>query len=263
MKKRSTLQSGEYSPEVSAPEAYRRQIAECAQALAVARGEAVSGYLAAGNTAEMVKMFTDGNLDKRFLKLKDQLELLADAFEDFDDLVAEYVKSRPLNAYDTRSSDANHFTEWLEQSRRLSAEQHDLITCQRSRHEVEERASQQRLQHIRFQEFAASRERFLGEWGPDPELRIELNPVRVWATFHTPVLLDEDDHLPAIVVFFPVEDNIHTAVVEVHAQALLRELETRGPSRLDDLAVDCLPEIREEIATICGDFVELGLAALV
>lgn len=263
MKKRSTLRHNESPPGGPAPDGYRRQIAECAQALAIARGEAVTGYLAAGNTTEMVKMFTDGNLDKRFLKLKDQLELIADEFEDFDDLVAAYVQSRPLEAYDTRASDAEHFMDWLEQTRRLSAEQHDLITCQRSRHAVEDVAARQRLQHVRFQELAASRERFLDEWETNPELRIELNPIRVWATFHTPALLDEEDHVPAIVVFFPVENNIHTAVVEVHAQALLRELEARGPSRLDDLAADCLPEVREEIAAICRDFVELGLAALV
>ena len=262
MNKRLSTPTDRDALDSCAVDEYRAQITACARSLSVAHVADVTGYLAAGNTSEMVKMFTDGNLDKRFLKLKDHLELLNGGFPEMEDLIAAYVKTIPLAAYDTGSSDAEHFLEWLQRSRSLTPEQIDLITCQRARRAVEELAAANRLQHLRFQDFAVLRERLLPEWGARPELRIELNPVRVWATFSTPVLLGEGDEPPATVIFFPVENDIHTAVLEPQAQSLIQDLEARGPSRLDDLASDCLPDVREEIIELCRDLVELGLAAL-
>ena len=64
---------------------YAEQIRRCAQALAIAKNDQVTGDLANGHTMEMLKMFTDGNLDKRCQKLIDECEIMADEFEDLED----------------------------------------------------------------------------------------------------------------------------------------------------------------------------------
>ena len=93
---------------------YRRQIARCAQALAVARNQDVEGFVVGEAPAAVLSLFTDGNIDKRIQKLQDQCELLSEAFEDLDDWINKYVRHIPLDAYDTGSSDGNNFVRWLE-----------------------------------------------------------------------------------------------------------------------------------------------------
>ena len=105
-------------------EAYREQIRRTATALAIARNEELDSDLAPGVTTAHVKMFTDGNLDKRFSKLQDGCELLADGFDDLDDLIEAYVRSVPLSAYDVASTDA-----LLEAARKMLHDRFGIEHC--------------------------------------------------------------------------------------------------------------------------------------
>ena len=122
-----------------------------------------------------MKIFVDGNLEKRFEKLQAQLEFVADGFDRFDDLIADYIRARPSAAYDTGISDGERMLVWLTETKglsqnptdarnvrgdsnqrrgfridtkTLSPEQLDYIACQRARHAIEETARQ----HIEPQE---------------------------------------------------------------------------------------------------------------
>ena len=66
---------------------YRDQIQRCAQTMALGCVEDVRPFLANGMTVEQVKLFTDGNLDKRFEKVLDQVDLLKTAFDNLDDFI--------------------------------------------------------------------------------------------------------------------------------------------------------------------------------
>ena len=66
---------------------YRRQIAQCAQALALAQHESVQRFVVGPAAAEQIKLFTDGNLDKRYMKLIDHFDEMAAEFDAFDELV--------------------------------------------------------------------------------------------------------------------------------------------------------------------------------
>ena len=90
----------------SVPE-YALQIRRITQALAVAHNDVVRSDLLPADRLELVEMFTEGNLDKRFDKLTDQLELLEESFDDLPELISEYVRTIPLAAYDTGSSDGD------------------------------------------------------------------------------------------------------------------------------------------------------------
>jgi hypothetical protein len=242
-------------------EEYAEQIRRCAQALSLAKNDQVAGVLAKGHSLAMLKMFTDGNLDKRYQKLADECESLMDAFDDLDEVIVDYVKTIPLAAYDTGCSDAEHFLRYLESRRSLTPEQKDLVTCQQGRYALEFLAMERRLEHVRFQEMSGLAESLAEEWGSNPDLWVHLNPLRVWATFQTNVLLDEDDPVPATVLFYPVREDIRTAVLEEEGIAVARFLETRSRARLEDEGWEETGLGREERIEICRDLAEIGLAA--
>jgi hypothetical protein len=249
-------------PPIDSLAEYRAQITACARALAVADNAVVAPFLPAGVADAAVKMFTDGNLDKRFQKLTDQLELLADSLDDLEELIVRYVRTVPLAAYDTGCTDAERFLLWLPEQRELTPAQRDLVACQRSRHAVEFAGRKQRLAHVRFQELASMAEPLSAEWGTNPELRIALNPIHVWATFETTALLDEDTDVPASVLFFAVRNEVRTAVLEADGRELVRALAISGPCRLDDLIFGGAAGVeQDELIDLCRDLAEMGLAA--
>jgi hypothetical protein len=240
---------------------YAEQIRRCAQALALAKNDIVQGDLANGHTLEMLKMFTDGNLDKRYQKLVDECEFMAEEFDELDETIVEYVKTIPLTAYDSGCTDAERFLRHLESTRALTPEQKDFITCQQGRYALEFQALENRLEHVRFQEMAGMAETFAPEWGVNPDLWIHLNPLRVWATFHTTVLLEKDDETPAKVLFYPVGADTRTAVLEEDGLAVVRFLETRRRARIDDQTWEETGLSREERIEIGKDLADIGLAA--
>lgn len=242
-------------------EEYAEQIRRCAQALALAKNDLVQSELASGHTLERLKMFTDGNLEKRFEKLVGECEFLAEEFEDLEEVIICYVKSIPLTAYDTGCTDAERFLRHLEATRSLTPEQTDFITCQQGRYALEFQALEHRMEHVRFQEMSGMVETFSEEWGTNPDLWIYLNPLRVWATFYTTVLLEEDDEVPAKVLFYPVGADTRTAVLEDDGLAVVHFLETRNRVKLDDRAWKETNLSREERIAICRDLADIGLAA--
>ena len=195
-------------------ENYRDQIQRCAQTMALGHVEEVRPFLDVGTTAEQVKLFTEGNLDKRSGKVLDQVELLKAAFDRLDDLVDEYILEVPLAAYDTGCSDGDRFLHWLMLTQPISPEQQDYVTCQLARHEVERIARSNRLGHLRFQELHSLTACLTDDLGANPRLRVHLNPIRTWTAFQTAVLLGEGVMAPAEVVFFASGSQIRTSVLE-------------------------------------------------
>ncbi len=245
----------------TSPEEYADQIRLCAEALSLAKNDQVAGDLAGGHTLERLKMFTDGNLEKRYDKLIDQFEFMMDEFDGLEDIVIEYVTSIPLSAYDTACTDGERFLKHLEATRELTPQQQDFVTCQRSRYALELLAIEHRLEHVRFQELAGMVETLAPEWGSNPKLWVHLNPLRVWATFQTTALLDEEDETPAAVVFYPVREDIRTALLEEDGVAITGFLENRRRARWDDPAWEEIGLSRAVRVEICRDLAEIGLAA--
>src|SRR5262245_39962581 len=133
-------------------ETYRQKLTRLARALASADALAVAGDLATGCPPRRAILFTDGNCEKRFEKLTDQLDFVAPAFDDFPGLIDAFIRSQPLVAYDTGASDGEQMLLWLTRTQNCTAEQLDHIACQRGRHAVEDLARCNRLGHTRFQE---------------------------------------------------------------------------------------------------------------
>lgn len=243
---------------------YREQLRTCAQNLAVAKNDAVKPFLPSEDLAAMVKEFTAGNLDKRFGKLNDQFEFMAEEFPELEDWLVEYVKTVPLQAYDVGTTDSIEFLSWVREHKSLSPEQLDFVVCHESRVAVEEAARKNRMAHIWFQDVLSNSEERAGEFGTNPALWIHLNPIHVWATFRTDVLIGDDADLPATVVFFPHGSDIRTAVLERDGATLISKLEDLGPLRLEQLLVVLDGELQLERADLIAtgrDLAEMGLIA--
>ncbi len=242
-------------------ETYRDQIQRCAQTMALGYVEDVRPFLAHGEKIEHVKLFTDGNLDKRIDKVLDQVELLKPVFEQLENLVSEYILEVPLAAYDSGCSDGDRFLRWLSLTQVATPEQQDYITCQLARHEVEHIARKNRLGHVRFQELRSLTERLKEELGTNPKLRVHLNPIRTWTTFQTTVLLDEGATTPADVMFFACRNQIRTSAFEETGRYFVEALASHGPLTLQDWKRLDRSVSRGELMEFCLDAAEMGFVA--
>lgn len=240
---------------------YRDQIQRCVQTMALGCVEDVRPFLADGMTVEHVKLFTDGNLEKRFEKVLDQVELLKAVFDNLDELVDEYILEVPLAAYDTGCSDGDRFLRWLKLTHVTTPEQQDHIACQLARHEVENVARKNRLGHIRFQELRSMADQLAEEFSTNPKLRIHLNPIRTWATFQTNILLDEESTAPADVLFFANRQQIRTSAFDDDGKYFVETLASHGPFTLTDWKHLDRSTSRSDLIEFCLDAAEMGLVA--
>jgi hypothetical protein len=245
-------------------ETYRQKLTRLARALARADAPAVAGDLAPGCPPARTRLFTDGNCEKRLEKLTDQLKFVAPAFSDFPGLIEAFIRAEPLAAYDTGASDGERMLLWLTRSQNCTRQQLDHIACQRGRHAVEDLARCNRLGHVRFQELCSVTP------GDEQELQLllaagaalHLNPIRIWTTFHTRVLLDEDADVPAAVILFPIGRQIATAVLEEDGRPLVNELARLGSCSLAQWASVSRLADSERLAEFITDLAGLGLAAV-
>lgn len=251
---------------MSAPELdYASQLRHIVQALAIGKNDLVSGEIAKRDSLEQVKMFTSGNLEKRFDKLKDQLELLEEEIDDLDALVDDYVMSEPLQAYDTGSSDTSNFMKWLGQRIDLTPEQRDLTVVIRSRTATEEIGRRNRMAHVQFQEVRSLVEELAPELGLNASLTIRLNPVRLWAIFESSLFADDEESSDEIeVLFYAYENEVRTAILEAEARSVLRTLGECHPCSLEELheRVDLATGLQiEEVEEILLDSAAAGIVA--
>ena len=264
---------------INEQQSYAEYLTRLSQGLAVGVNDVAKDDIANDFTMDQVAMFTSGNLDKRFEKLTDQLELLADVVDDLEDWVEKYITTVPLAAYDTGASDGDRFIQWLSREKELSGEQRDVGNVIRCRSAVEDIGRSNRWAHVRFQEFRSLSTELATELGSNPTLSIHLNPIRLWTSFETNLLTGDDEAeesefaesleiddsaKQADVLFYAFESEVRTAVFETEAQIVFRTLAEVQPCYLDELAlrVDLAAGIdKESVRNILIDSAEAGIVA--
>lgn len=237
---------------------YAEQVRRLAAALAAGDADDLATLLAAGSTPDDVRLFTDGNREKRFAGLKAQVAFIADAVEDLDGVVEAYLGRGPQPAHETPRDDALRFLTWLDRNADLTPEQADHVACQRARLQVEAAAKHHRADYLTF----LDRRQAGIDLDPDDAIvEIYLNPVRAWARFATAALLDDDATLPADVLFFAADGEIVTAVLEAEGRELIDELAELGPCPLGRWAALSRHADPETLAEMCRDLAGMGLVA--
>ncbi|MEQ8784914.1 MAG: hypothetical protein RIC55_01385 [Pirellulaceae bacterium] len=244
-------------------DAYRKQLADLVEAMSRPNRESAVTLLTDDSAPAAVKMFVDGNLDKRLDKLAAQLEFVRDAFEDFDDLLKQYIRNTPLEALDTSQTDGERMLRWLTASGSLTLVQQDYITVQRTRHAIERLALEHRQRHVAFQ--LLRRE---DEDADDlllPETVVHLNPIRAWARLQTQALLDQENEgceLPCDTMFFADGGDIISVQLELEGQVLLNDLADNQPCSIGDWAELSRVSEVDTLIELAQDLVELGLIAV-
>ena len=243
-------------------ETYKQQLQRIARAMATAKSKEVYGDLEEGSKPELLKEFVDGNLDKRLEKLDKSLELVKESLgEQFEEMAVEFIKSLPMGAYDSGQYDGEKFLVWLVENKSLTPEQRDHVACQRARHAIESMGRNQRMAHVRFQEYGSLAEELANELETNPGLQIHLNPIRVWSKFETGELLGEEVDEPIDVLFFAVRNETSTAVLEDDGRELVEELATLSPVSLATWVALSEHADRDELIELCRDLAEMGLVA--
>lgn len=240
-------------------ETYAEALARLARALTTDAG-AIPAFAPDEAAAREMELFVEENRDKRTEKLRRSLGLLADAFDDLDGLFDTYTRERTW-AVGEDGVDRGEFLHWLAEAVRLTPKQRDYIACQQARDRVESQARRNRKAYIRFQEHWSVAGELAGDLPANPDLGVELNPIREWARFETPVFLGNDAPTPAVVLFFACRGDIRTAVLEPPGRALVEELAGMGRCTLGGWAAVSRHADREELIPLCRDLAEMGLVA--
>jgi hypothetical protein len=243
-------------------EQYRQQLNRWVEGMAVHDNAAIYADAAPDYTATDVDLFTEGNLDKRAEILDFQMAFLRPGFDDFDDLIGEFITAEPLPAYETGSVSGMAFLRWVEEVMELTPVQRDYIACRRGRYLVEEEARANRRAHVSFQERWSVARRLVKRLGREPGLRLQLNPIRAWARFETTEFLEGQGEPPADVLFFAVRSAIHTAVLEAPVPGLLEALDSPSGLTLTQWAERVEVVEPAELVALGRQLVELGLVAI-
>jgi hypothetical protein len=240
--------------------AYARELDAWVKAFLSGRPGAQSAPLDR-RTRRLLRMFTEGNQEKRRQLLEKQLDFLKPAFEELADLLDEYVQAVPFHAADVGTQDPDRFLRWLTRRYEVTAEQRDYIFCQRARHAVERKARQQRLDYMHFLERWSLVQQLLPDLDSNTSLRVVVNPILAWARFHTPALLGTTVKPPAMVLFHAFREQTLVAVPSRTDRKLLRQLSRLGPVTLEEWADHGLS--REELIDFVHRWAPEGVLALV
>lgn len=198
--------------------------------------------------------------ERRHAALKSQLDLLDDFLADLDDRLAGYINAVELTANDSGTGDAERFLEWLRQHRSLSVTENDAVCCQSARFAVAGVVALNPARHQRFQELR-SRTDELRNLRDCRNAWFVVNPIHVWTTLRSRAMLSDTDEIPAQVVFYPLGEDIRSAVVTPLGQKLIRHLSEAGASRWDDLLEVCGDEKPIDVLHLCRELIVLGLVS--
>jgi hypothetical protein len=249
----------------SSAAAYREQIAEYARCLATGSIDALRDAIEGDDCFDRMIAFIDGAYNKRADWLQSAVEFVAPAFDNLAELIDDYVNTAPPAAVGANVDDADAFLAWLEETQTLSPRQADFVACQRARHAVESQALGDRMAYLWYQEVASLASRFADELYSQEEaahrLTIHVNPIHAWVRMQTTELLDQPTALPVEVVFFAVDEGIHTADFSTAAADLVRELHLRGPITFENWRRENSSINPIELKTLIVTLARLGLVA--
>jgi hypothetical protein len=143
----------------------------------------------------------------------------------------------------------------------LLPEQQDYLTYQQAVQAVESEIHRKDVEYTRFQDLWSAGYRRETELETNSDLRVHLNPIRIWAHFVTPVLLKGEADLPAEVLFFAAEDVIRATLLDGKARALLKMLDWFGPCTVKQFWMLNQHSGRTDIVRFCRDLARIGLVA--
>ncbi|MCG8409552.1 MAG: hypothetical protein MI923_30470 [Phycisphaerales bacterium] len=248
---------------MSGKEDYRARLTHLVRGMLTGDGREIVRTLVAGSRSESIKMFIEGNQEKRFGKLQAHLEFMAQGIEGIERYVRSYILCQPLSPYATVFVDAERFLVWLERTVMLLPEQQDFVAYQRAQHRIAAKARHNRRDYVQFDKLSRRMDPLnIGFALDDEDSWIHLNPMHVWTRFHTDVLLDGEAVPPVDVLCYAALEELRTTMLDSFGTQLVRELSMYGPCTLSQWSALSRAAGRDEIFEFCTSLAELRLIAV-
>ncbi|WP_437226804.1 hypothetical protein SH661x_000022 [Planctomicrobium sp. SH661] len=188
--------------------------------------------------------------------------MMPDCVEDQSDLleqlIGDFIQSVPPAK--SVEHEAERFVGWIEEHEQIDPEQRDLVLCLYAHRAVETAALQKRLAHARFTELLKKSQTQIPTLTRRSKVTLRLNPVHVWATFQTRVLLNPESEVPACALFYQVGREVQTAVLNGHLLELVQMLE-EGSLKVSSLFAHLHPHLADDVWKALLRLIELKIVA--
>lgn len=167
--------------------AYEQSLADWSEELGAGCIGQVLERLAAGSSRRDVERFLENSLGERRRMLIEEVDLAGLAFENFEQLVDDYLAMTPRRTFQLDEREPQRFLRWLRQ-RSLTPQQADFITYQESEYACYELARTNRQAHLTFQRLWTRSRVLANETIEHSDYIPFVNPICVWSRLEVATL---------------------------------------------------------------------------
>jgi hypothetical protein len=240
-------------------EDYPQQLARVSAALAAANSEAILGDVTPICDVGDVQRFVDNAVGERFRLIREELAFVALAFDNFDELIDEYLRETPRRTFALDDSDQERFLAWLRGTRELDAKQSDFIAHQEAEYACLAKAQKNRAGHVAFQRLLTLSKQTQREPQEPTNQEMQVNPIHVWSRMTIadtqPTTPGEDN-----VLFLAVGQEIRSLWLNVEQIKAVRDLILHNATTLAAWSARH-PELTNA-EQLCQELIAAGLLAV-
>jgi hypothetical protein len=240
-------------------ESYAEQLARVSTALAAAESSAVLGDITSACGLGDVQRFVDNAVGERFRLLTEELAFVALAFDDFEQLVDQYLRETPRQTYALDTSDQGRFLVWLQRARSLDGRQSDFITSQLAEYACLAKARENRPAHVAFQRLRTLSKQAQGQRRREPNQELQVNPIHVWSRL-TIVGGDASGSGSKNTIFVAVGQQVRSLWLAAEHISPVRDLTQNNPTTLAAWTARH-PQLKH-LDQLCDRLIEGGLVAM-
>ena len=160
--------------------AYEQLLADWSEELGAGRIGVVLEHLTDDSSKQDVERFLENATGERRRMLLEEVDLVGLAFEDFEQLVDEYLAVTPRRTFELHEREPQRFLRWL-RTQSLTPKQADFATYQESEYACYELARVRRQAHLSFQRLWNRSRELANEAIELSNYVLRTNPTSVWS----------------------------------------------------------------------------------
>ncbi|MGD9645249.1 MAG: hypothetical protein AB7U73_06020 [Pirellulales bacterium] len=212
-------------------ESYAAQLARVSTALAAAQSRDVLEDITSDCGLGDVQRFVNNAVGERYRLLHEELAFVALAFDNFTQLVDEYLQATPRQTYALDSSDQERFLAWLRRTRVLDARQSDFVGSQQAEYACLAKARENRLAHVAFQRSWTLSKQVTNGRQLEPAQELQVNPIHVWSRL-TIAGGDDDRGGEVNTIFLAIGQQVRSLWLTAEQIDPVRDLTQHNPTTL-------------------------------
>ena len=240
--------------------AYEQLLADWSEELGAGRVAAVLEHLTDDSTKQDVERFLENAIGERRRMLLEEVDLVGLAFEDFEQLIDDYLAETPRKAFELHEREPQRFLRWL-RTRSMTPKQVDFVTYQESEYACYESARMNRKDHLSFQRLWNRSLELANETIELSNYALRANPTSVWSRLEVATAVDISASC-GNVVFLAVGTQVLTLWPTAQQLELIQLLDEDALVTYDacvDALTQCEPEV---VARMVRELIAGGFLAL-